>query len=296
MDSLLIHSRVERARPLLGTVVKISIQGLPEAEANSAINNGFAVISKVHGLMSFHEGASELSQLNRSGYKKSIEVHPYTFDVLRRTVDLAADTHGVFDPTIAGHLVEWGLLPSPEISEEIDPKASWRDIELLEGNRVQFNRPLLIDLGGIAKGYAVDRAIESLCADEEVQCCVNAGGDLRVQGPYLERIRLNVQPSSQKIPVLEIENGSVASSGGHGLGRRIDGKATGLHLDGSSRNAVGAHSFVSVLADECVTADALTKVVLAKCAKADPILRSRGAAAYLHNACSGWQKLGIAHE
>ena len=115
----MIHSRVERARPLLGTVVKISIQGLPEAEANSAINNGFAVISKVHGLMSFHEGASELSQLNRSGYKKSIEVHPYTFDVLRRTVDLAADTHGVFDPTIAGHLVEWGLLPSPEISEEI---------------------------------------------------------------------------------------------------------------------------------------------------------------------------------
>ena len=105
MNSLLIHPRVERARPLLGTVVKISIQGLPEAEAHNVINIGFSTISKVHGLMSFHESASDLSQLNRSGYKKPIEVHPYTFDVLQRTVSLAADTQGVFDPTIGGHLV-----------------------------------------------------------------------------------------------------------------------------------------------------------------------------------------------
>ena len=294
MASLSLHPRVERARPLLGTLVRISIQGVPEAEAHSAINRGFAAIADVHGLMSFHERASDLSRLNGAAHRNSVEVHPYTFEVLRRAVSLAADTGGVFDPTIAGYLVDWGFLPPPEFSEVPDLKASWRDIELMKGNRVQFHRPLWIDLGGIAKGYAVDRAIAALGVDQEIQCCVNAGGDLRVRGPSAERVQLNVQPAGKTIPVLEIENGSVASSSGYGLGRRRAGKAIGPHLDGTRRSVVGARSFVTVLAEECVTADALTKVVLAKGLKADSILRRQGAAAYLHNVRSGWRKLGVA--
>ena len=280
MASLSLHPRVERARPLLGTLVRISIQGVPEAEAHSAINRGFAAIAEVHGLMSFHERASDLSQLNGAAHRNSVEVHPYTFEVLSRAVSLAADTGGV--------------LPPPEFSEVPDLKASWRDIELMKGNRVQFHRPLWIDLGGIAKGYAVDRAIAALGVDQEIQCCVNAGGDLRVRGPSAERVQLNVQPAGKTIPVLEIENGSVASSSGYGLGRRRAGKAIGPHLDGTRRSVVGARSFVTVLAEECVIADALTKVVLAKGPKADSILRRQGAAAYLHNVRSGWRKLGVA--
>ncbi len=149
------HPRVERARPLLGTLVTISVQGLPEVEAHRAIDRGFEKIAKVHSLMSFHERASDLSQLNRSAHRKSITVHSYTFEVLSRAISLAADTNGVFDPTIGGQLVEWGHLPPPDFSEASDlpdPKATWRDIELMKGNRVQFHRSLWIDLGGIAKG------------------------------------------------------------------------------------------------------------------------------------------------
>ncbi len=294
MASLSRHPRVERARPLLGTLVTIGIQGLPEAEAHGAINRGFAAVAEVHSLMSFHESASDLSRLNGTAHRKSVEVHPYTIEVLRRAVSFAADTGGVFDPTIAGCLVDWGHLPPPEFTQAPDPKASWRDIELMKGNRVQFHRPLWIDLGGIAKGYAVDRAIEALGVGPDVQCCVNAGGDLRVQGPATERVQLNIQPAGKTVPVLEIENGSVASSSGYGLGRRRAGETTGPHLDGVRRRAVGARSFVTVLTEDCMTADALTKVVLAKGPKADSILRRQGAAAYLHSARSGWRKLGVA--
>ena len=285
--------RFERARPLLGTLVAIKLQGLAEAEAHRAIGRGFAEISKVHSLMSFHERASDVSRANFAAHREPVAVHPYTFEVLRRAVDLAASTEGVFDPTIGEKLVGWGYLPEPEFSDAPDPKATWRDIEFLDGNIVLFRRPLWIDLGGIAKGYAVDRAVEGLGIDPNIQCCVNAGGDLRVCGPAAERIQLKVEPAGPEIPVLEIENGSVASSSGYGLGGRCEEGVTGPHLDGIRRRAVGSRSFATVLAENCITADALTKVVLAKGSRSDSILRREGAAAYLHTAGDGWRTLGV---
>ena len=292
MASLLHHPQVKRARPLLGTLVAIRLQGLPVAEAHRAIGCGFAQISKIHSLMSSHERSSDVSQLNRTAHRKPVAVHSHTFEVLRRAISLASDSKGVFDPSIGGQLVDWGHLPAPDFSKAPDPKASWRDIELMSGDRVRFHRRLWIDLGGIAKGYAVDRGIAAIGHHSEVQCCVNAGGDLRVRGPAAERVRLKVQPAGNTIPVLEIKNGSVASSSGYGLGRRREGRAAGPHLHGVRRRAVGARSFVTVLAEDCIIADALTKIVLAKGPRADAFLRRQGAAAYLHNARDGWRLLG----
>lgn len=293
MVSLSLLPQVERARPLLGTLVAIRLQGLPEADAHRAIDRGFAEISKVHSLMSFHEKASDVTRLNLAAHREPVAIHPYTFDVLRRAVGLAADTGGVFDPTIGKHLVKWGYLPSPDSSCTPDSRASWRDIELLKENRVRFHRSLWVDLGGIAKGFAVDRGIEALRVDPEIQCCINAGGDLRVSGPAPERVQLKVEPAGQTIPVLEIDNGSVASSSGYGLSGRCEGKTTGPHVDGTRRRPVGARSFVTVLAEDCMTADALTKVVLAKGPKSDSALRRENAAAYLYNARHGWRTLGV---
>jgi len=285
--------RVERARPLLGTLVAIKLQGLLEAEAHRAIDRGFTEVSKVHNLMSFHEPASDVSRVNLAAHREPVAVHPYTFEVLSRAVDFATSTGGVFDPTIGEKLVRWGYLPEPEFTNAPDPNATWRDIEFPDRNTVMFRRPLWIDLGGIAKGYAVDRAVESLGVDPNIQCCVNAGGDLRVCGPAAERIQLKVEPVGPEIPVLEIKSGSMASSSGYGLGGRCEEGVTGPHLDGIRRCVVGSLSFVTVLAEDCATADALTKVVLAKGLKSDLILRREGAAAYLHRARDGWHTLGV---
>ena len=123
-------------------------------------------------------------------------------------------------------------------------------------------------LAASPRGYAVDRAIEALGVDPGAQSCVNAGGDLRVRGPLVERIQLRVLLAGNTTPVLEIENGSVASSSGYSPDRYGADRAPGPHVHCTRRCAVGARSFVTVLAEDCIIADGLTKVVLAKGSKA----------------------------
>jgi thiamine biosynthesis lipoprotein len=283
---------VERARPLLGTQVNIRIEGLAEGEAHKVIDQSFDAAATVHSLMSFHEPQSELSALNREASRKAVAVSQPTYDVLRYGLDIAAASQGGFDMAVAAQLVAWGFLPRPDGDQEPDPQASWRDIELLGENRVRFHRPLWIDLGGIAKGYAVDCAVEKAMSLGAVQCSVNAGGDLRVAGPRQERVLLRTDAPGDTVPVLDIENGSIASSSGRKHLKPFQGIQVGPHLHGAQRTPVGIDSFVSVVAERCITADALTKVVLACGAEAGPLLWARQAAAYLHSADGGWRVIG----
>src|SRR5690606_6452766 len=108
---------------------------------------------------------------------------PRTFAVLRGAKEVSERSDGLFDITAGARLVTWGFLPAPVGAPVPDDTASWRDIVLEDENRVRFQKPLWIDLGGIAKGYAVDRALAAMGLGKDIQVCVNAGGDLRVSGP-----------------------------------------------------------------------------------------------------------------
>ena len=284
---------LKRAQPHLGTLVEISVGGLEEGAANQAIDRGFAAIAEIHRLMSFHEADSDISRLNREASAAAIEVHPHTFAVLRHAQDLAADTDGVFDITIASRLVTWGFLPPPNAPTP-DPAAKWRDIVLEEG-RVRFTRPLWIDVGGIAKGYAVDAALAAMKLAPHVQCCINAGGDLRIAGPHAESVRLRVPFPADPVPVVVLQDGSLASSSGRENARQIEGQTVGPHVNGLTRQGAPLDTFVSVASPACVAADALTKVVLACGEKAEPILRKWRATAYIHDA-RGWRTLGEGFE
>jgi thiamine biosynthesis lipoprotein len=125
-----------------------------------------------------------------------------------------------------------------------------------------------------------------------VACCVNAGGDLRVAGPGTERVLLRVAPDDGMVPVVEIENGSLASSSGIEHRRQVAGAVVGPHVDPAGGHAMGTETFVSVIAPNCVDADALTKVVLALGEGSAPVLTARGATAYLKAPDRPWQTLG----
>lgn len=290
--------RVERARPLLGTLVEIACVGLPAAQAHAAIDAAFAVVADIHGLMSFHAPDSDVTRLNQRAAREAVEVDPRTRAVLERALEFAAASDGAFDVTVAPCLVAWGRLPHPPGASEPDPAAGWRDVELCADGRVRFHRPLWIDLGGIAKGYAVDRAIERVAGDSTARWVVNAGGDLRVAGRGTEAVLLQTdRPSDAGAAMLELEEASLASS------RAAPGSPTdagspvaacegGSHVDGRSRRAIGAGRFVSVVARECVVADALTKVVLAMGEASAPLLRRNAATAFLQGADGRWQTLG----
>ncbi|MBY0510906.1 MAG: FAD:protein FMN transferase, partial [Rhodospirillaceae bacterium] len=249
-------------------------------------------VARIHALMSFHEADSDISVLNRDGARQAVIVAPETYDVIRRGLEIAKVSKGVFDFTVGADLAAWGFLPRPGNAPEPDPRASWRDIELLDGQNVRFHRPLWIDLGGIAKGYAVDCAVAKVTALGAPQVCINAGGDLRVKGPQAERVLLRTGLAGDSVPVVEIENGSLASSGGREHLKRHDGRLVGPHLHGARRTPVGTRSFVSVVAEDCIIADALTKVALARGREAAPLLRTFGATGYLHNARHGWRVIG----
>jgi FAD:protein FMN transferase len=124
----------------------------------------------------------------------------------------------------------------------------------------------------------------------DVQSSVNAGGDLRIQGPAPERVLLRAPADSGQVPIVELDNASLASSSGRDNLHTVGNEQVGPHVNGGTHCSVGMHSFVSVVAQDCMIADALTKIVLALGPGADAILKSHNATAYFHD--GQWQTFG----
>ena len=118
---------------------------------------------------------------------------------------------------------------------------------------MRFARALLVDLGGIAKGYAVDRAMALIPAD--IGACVNAGGDLRMSHWRQEHFEVRVPGSPPRAPIrLPMRNAAVASSIG------CPGDHLGMIIDPHKRRPVGDARSYSVFAASAMRADALTKI------------------------------------
>ena len=132
-----------------------------------------------------------------------------------------------------------------------------------------------------------------MAGEPTVRWIVNAGGDLRVAGRGPEPVVLQTdQPSAAGVAVLELEDASLASSRNPAAEPGRPGEpAVGAHLDGRSRRRAGHAGFVSVVAQDCAVADALTKVVLVLGAAATPVLRRYGATAFLQGPDGAWQRL-----
>jgi FAD:protein FMN transferase len=281
---------VERAQPWLGTLVTIRAGGPDEGRVHEAITKAFAEIGTVHRLMSFHSPQSDVTKLNCAAFEQPVEIHPFTQEVLGQALALSAESDGCFDITVGAELVRSGFLPgSAEASRQLDSK--WSDVVLLGDGRVVFRRPLWIDLGGIAKGYAVDRAIACLQKHGVTQAAVNAGGDLRVYGPEPELVALRVDSDRWGDAAMEISDGSAASSSGYLSRRSYGGDMAGPHLDGTTRRTAPTERFVCVVAMDCMLADALTKVVLVRGAASASFLDRFGAAAHVYDFGSGWMHL-----
>jgi thiamine biosynthesis lipoprotein len=257
------HSaEIRRARPLLGTLVDISATGPDDKQTNEAINHAFEAVQKVHALMSYHDPESDVSRINRYAFEYSLPVDKNTWRVLSRARDLAEASDGLFDITVAPALAHLGYLPRHAGFPKPSGQGSWRHVELLPGNRVRLARRLQIDLGGIAKGYAVDLAVHALEDTGMSAGRVNAGGDMRVFGtePQVIHVR-HPHDAGQMLPLMQIRHGSVATSASYYSERRQRGRWVTPLIHPATRNSCDVGRSVSVLAEDCMTADALTKVV-----------------------------------
>ena len=266
-----------RAQPLLGTLVDIRVSGGSPASRNNAVSNAFSVIERIHRLMSFHEQASDVSRLNREAATRPVRVHRWTWEVLSLANEISAASDGIFDITVAPQLVARGFLPQINAPEP-DHAANWSDVELLDSSQVRFRRPLWLDLGGIAKGFAVDRASETLAACGIAQAVVNAGGDLRTYGlrPEPVHVRHPAQPGRMLL-LTHLENDALATSAGY-FSR--SGDAT-PYVRPRTRDLYLGFESVSVQNPRCAVADALTKVVMLARDAAQPVLERFGATAHV---------------
>ena len=259
---------IRRARPWLGTFVEIACDDL------SAIEAGFAAIAHVHARMSFHHDNSDLAALRDATPGSIIAVDGETVRVLRLALELNRTSCGLFDVTIGRQLVSAKFLPRMTAQPLTYYNGTCADIEIADDMHIICHRPMLIDLGGIAKGYAADLAVAAMQDAGAVQGIVNAGGDLRVFGNASETIWLR-RADGQVGSSLEARNIAVASSSNL-LFRRTYRRAQHSPHIGRARRAMLTDDAITVTAPTCAFADAMTKVAMADTELAHRMLASVG--------------------
>ena len=244
-------------RPLLGTFVEIGVDG-GSASAQRAIDEAFAAMAAVQRAMSFQDPDREISRLNRRpGQWQAMS--GLTLRVLRLARGVGLASQNRFNCTVGGQLVSWGALPDHGPAARIDV-GSPLDLEFRWG-AARLRRAVRVTLDGIAKGFAVDRAVVMLQRLGFASGWVNAGGDLRVYGE--RALQINRRELDGQLQGLgSLRNGAVSTSyvgacAEPGLPARLVGAVTA-----SDRSC----DVVSVLAARAWKADALTKVAGASAA------------------------------
>jgi thiamine biosynthesis lipoprotein len=269
---------------MLGTFVEITATGTERSELEVATDAAFDAVAKVHRRMSFHDPESDVSRLNREAATRPVRVDAWTWDVIATALDLNRRSDGAFDITVAPLLQRAGLLPAMDIGRTTDAVPALRDtIELLAGNRIRFRHPgTRIDLGGIAKGFAVDRAIEALRAHRVAAALVNAGGDLAGFGPTAWSIEIrDPRDPRETIGAVDIRNEALASTSG-----RFDPFGSSLVastavFDPRARTPADMIAGATARASSAMVADALTKIVMLEGEAAAALLGQFAASALL---------------
>jgi FAD:protein FMN transferase len=233
----------------MGTDVECLLDG-PPGDRFGAVEAEFA---RLEALLSRFRPDSELSLLNAAG---SLEAGPDLLAVTRLALEARTRTQGLFDPTIHDALVAAGYDRSFEYVAADGPASAAAgcggEVEL-DGTIVRLGTGVRLDLGGIAKGYAVDRAVELLAPAGP--CLVNAGGDLAVAGGAWP---VAIEGGSL---TLELSRGAVATSGRDRRRWRRGGEELHHLIDPSTgRPAATDVLHATVVAPTAVEAEVLAKV------------------------------------
>jgi thiamine biosynthesis lipoprotein len=267
-------NEVRRARPLLGTFVEIAVEGLSSDSAHSAIDAAFASIEEVERRMSFHDPASNLSRLNREAALRAVPVDAWTFAVLRTAARVHRVSCGAFDVTVAPCLQRLGFLPGERAGALRENRTvSLADVVLLPQRRVRFRRPgVRIDLGGIAKGFAVDRAVATLRRAGVRHGLVNAGGDLRAFGNEQAIAVRHPEDPGTMLHCLGLSNAALATSAHYFAGRWQSEQTLAAIVDPRTGQQCAQVRSATVRASSAMLADALAKVVMLHAEAALPTL------------------------
>jgi thiamine biosynthesis lipoprotein len=266
---------------IMGTFVHVVAVAQDAGTAKKCVRVALEEIRKVDDLMSDYKSDSEISRVNKEAFDKAVKVSESTYEVLQRSVEFGKMTGGAFDVTV-GPLValfrkskENKVAPSEEQIALARSKVCFEKLKLDSENKtVQFSdNGMLLDLGGIAKGYAIDKAIEAAQRSGAIGVMVDIGGDVRCFGLPPEgkdHWLIGLQDPNSAIEgveggrlllVLKITNAAVATSGDYQQFFLIEGKRYSHIMDRRTGSSAEGLSSVTIIADNATDADALATSV-----------------------------------
>jgi thiamine biosynthesis lipoprotein len=256
----------QRTAVCMDTIVSIEVPGVAATDASAldAIERAFGWFREVEARCSRFRRDSDIGRL-AGRVNEAVPVSTVTFEALRFALAMAEVTEGVFDPTVGATLEAVGFDRNYQTGERVSSgvaasgRASFRDVELDEAARtVTCHAPLVLDLGAVAKGFAVDLAAVEL--RDFPGFAVNAGGDIRVRGlnaegePWRIGIRDPREPE-ELIELLHLTDTAVCTSAGY---ERPNRTAEGHHLvDATTGRTPVEVAGVTVVAPSAMLADTL---------------------------------------
>jgi thiamine biosynthesis lipoprotein len=256
----------------MGTVVKITLIGDDEEGAKKAALQAFQEIKRIEHLMSPWIESSDVSRINRAAGKKWETVSPDTIKVIKKAEEVSKISEGAFDITVGPLVQLWrkarekGVPPEMGDIKKILNLVNFRNLVVNPEGKILLKKPgMEIDLGGIAKGYAVDKAFGLLISLGYKNLIVNAGGDLRVGGSKRDgpwSIGIQDPRESEKIMArVSISETAIVTSGDYEKFFVHQGKRYHHILNPMDGFPAGGCQSVSIIYKDGMIADALATAV-----------------------------------
>lgn len=215
---------VSHSELLLGTICRLTIYDNP---SQTAFDQAFETIAHIEQLMSAHLNDSEIALINAKAGIESVPVSSQTFFVIKTALEAATVSSGAFDPTIGPLVAAWGIgsdnprKPSQEEINRLLPLEGYQKVSLDEKTQSVFlqEQGMMLDLGGIAKGYAADEVAKVLRANGVEKAIINLGGNVLVIGSRLDNTpwRIGIQnPEAERggyIGIVDLIDKTLVTSG-----------------------------------------------------------------------------------
>jgi thiamine biosynthesis lipoprotein len=266
---------VERARPAMGSELRLTAWTADEPAAVAGFDAVFAEFERLEALMSVWRPGSDILRLNAAAGDHPVPVSPEVVEVLGVARQVSEWTEGTFDVTFGALSDLWkfdhdqdNTIPDPAIVRERLPLVDYRalDIDARAGTAFLRRKGMRVHLGGIGKGYAVDRAVTMLRSRGLRDFMIQAGGDLYVAGlkdgrPWRLGIRDPRGPAGKSFALLDLSDGTFSTSGDYERFFLKDGRRYHHILDLKRGEPARGCRSVTLVTDRAVLADALAKGV-----------------------------------
>lgn len=266
-------AELHETRPLMGTVVDITIEDADAARLRPALEVAYQEMSRLSDMMNHYSPTSVVSAINMAAGIQPVPVPTELMQVLKMAREASERSHGAFDITI-GALRGWRFnpaqpaMPSPEQIEQQRGLVNFRDLVLDEraGTAYLRRQGMRIDLGGIAKLYILEEGVQSLRRQGVVNAMINGGGDVVVSGrtrgqPWRVGVRDPREPE-RLLGVVLITRGVLASSGDYERFFVRDGRRYHHIIDPRTGYPTQGVRGVTLLADDAARLNGLSAAVM----------------------------------